>query len=290
MLVIITFMRCDQKNITRFQKKILAWYTKNKRDLPWRNLPFDPTLQQRDPYKILVSEVMLQQTQVGRVIPKYSAWMEKFPDVKSLASASQRDVLLYWSGLGYNRRALHLQKAAKMLCDEYNGVWPRDKDSLKRLPGIGEYTARALLTFAFHQQVAVVDTNVRRVILTQFQISNFQFQMPSDNQMQQIADHMLPIGKAYEWNQALMDYAALELKSNKIPLRKQSSFKGSRRFYRGKLLKLLLAEKEVTWKKIEESLFSNPTPDDRVMVRAVVSEMEKEGFIRVNRTKISLRH
>lgn len=290
MLVIITFMRCDQKNITRFQKKILAWYTKNKRDLPWRNLPFDPTLQQRDPYKILVSEVMLQQTQVGRVIPKYSAWMEKFPDVKSLASASQRDVLLYWSGLGYNRRALHLQKAAKMLCDEYNGVWPRDKDSLKRLPGIGEYTARALLTFAFHQQVAVVDTNVRRVILTQFQISNFQFQMPSDNQMQQIADHMLPNGKAYEWNQALMDYAALELKSNKIPLRKQSSFKGSRRFYRGKLLKLLLAEKEVTWKKIEESLFSNPTPDDRVMVRAVVSEMEKEGFIRVNRTKISLRH
>ncbi|MEN9407492.1 MAG: hypothetical protein RLZZ455_708 [Candidatus Parcubacteria bacterium] len=290
MLVIIIFMQCDQKNITRFQKKILAWYTKNKRDLPWRNLPFDLTLQQRDPYKILVSEVMLQQTQVGRVIPKYSAWMEKFPDVTSLATASQRDVLSCWSGLGYNRRALSLQKAAKMLCDEYNGVWPREKELLKKLPGVGEYTARALLTFAFHQQVAVVDTNVRRVILTQFQISNSQFQMLSDNQMQQIADHMLPIGKAYEWNQALMDYAALELKSNKIPLRKQSSFKGSRRFYRGKLLKLLLAEKEVTWKKIEESLFSNPTPDDRVMVHTVVSEMEKEGFVRVNKAKISLRN
>lgn len=288
MVVIITSMQFDQKNITRFQKKILAWYAKNKRDLPWRNFPFDSTLQQRDPYKILVSEVMLQQTQVGRVIPKYSAWIEKFPDAKSLAVASQRDVLSYWSGLGYNRRALHLQKAAKVLCDEYSGVWPRDKEVLKKFPGVGEYTARALLAFAFHQQVAVVDTNVRKVILLEF--CKGTKETKGAKEIQQMADQLLPRGRARDWNQALMDYAAIELKSSKVPLKKQSSFKGSRRFYRGKLLKLLLAEKVVTRTTIEELLVHNPTPEERVMVREVVSEMEKEGFVRVNKTKISLQH
>ena len=99
--------------IKHFQDKILHWYSQNKRDLPWRRVPFDTRYAQRDPYKILVSEVMLQQTQVQRVIPKYEAWLKRFPDVQSLAEASTAEVLQYWSGLGYNRRALYLRECAR---------------------------------------------------------------------------------------------------------------------------------------------------------------------------------
>ena len=146
--------------VKKFQQKILDWYEKNKRDLPWRRT--------RDPYKIWISEIMLQQTQVSRVIPKYEAWLEKFPTVASLAKAKTADVLAMWSGLGYNRRALNLKKTAERVVNEFGGKFPRDEKLLRSLPGIGEYTAGALLCFAFDEQIAVVDTNIRKVILTQF--------------------------------------------------------------------------------------------------------------------------
>ena len=155
----------SESKVRSFQKKILFWYEKNKRELPWRELLFDVTLQQRDPYKILVSEVMAQQTQIARVIPKYHAWLTRFPTLQSLAEAPTREVLLYWSGLGYNRRALNLQKAAQVIVREYQGEFPRSVETLRKLPGIGQYTASAIACFAFNEQIAVIDTNVRKVIL-----------------------------------------------------------------------------------------------------------------------------
>jgi len=132
------------------EELLLAWYDRNKRDLPWRNTT--------DPYAILVSEVMLQQTQVERVVPRYLAWLERWPTVRALASASGGDVIREWQGLGYNRRALSLQRAAAVVAAD---GWPED---LRSLPGVGPYTAAAVASFAWDRQEAAIDTNVRRVL------------------------------------------------------------------------------------------------------------------------------
>ena len=152
--------RLSPADLKTFQATILSWYAQNKRNLPWRTTS--------DPYAILVSEVMSQQTQIARVVPKYLSWMEAFPTVASLAQASVGSVLMYWSGLGYNRRALNLQKAAQTIVNSYNGGWPTSPQDLEKLPGIGKYTASAVACFAFNAQIPVIDTNVRKVILVEF--------------------------------------------------------------------------------------------------------------------------
>jgi A/G-specific adenine glycosylase len=264
------------QQIKQFQKKILDWYQVNKRDLPWR--------QGRDPYRILISEVMLQQTQVSRVIPKYEAWLAAFPTVHDLASASVSSILVYWTGLGYNRRALNLKRTAEIIVRDYSGVFPQTESELLKLPGIGQYTARALLCFAFNQQIAVVDTNVRRVILTQFQISNVKFQI-SNKEIQSIADYLLPYGFAYDWNQALMDYAGSVLKKEKIAIPKQSKFIGSHRYYRGQVLKTLLEKKRVSLRELG-ALIRKDYEDK--WLEGLVGELKDEGFVAVEEDIISL--
>jgi A/G-specific adenine glycosylase len=253
-----------QKDVKKFQKEILSWYKKNKRDLSWRK--------SRDPYKILVSEIMLQQTQVSRVLPKYEAWLNAFPTVKELANAKMSEVLRVWSGLGYNRRALYLQKCAQTVIEKYGGKFPKTNEALKTLPGIGEYTAAAVSCFAYNQQVAVVDTNVRKVILIHFQKY---VAKDTKQQMQTIAQELLPNGKAYEWNQALMDYSSATLKKEKIPVVKQTRFKGSNRYYRGQIIKLLLEKKEVKGEALTE-LFHK----DEAFISRVVQGLEKDGMVK----------
>lgn len=260
------------KKIQALQHKILAWYTTNKRNFPWR--------MSRDPYKILVSEIMLQQTQVQRVIPRYEAWFKTFPDVSVLAHASTTDVLRLWSGLGYNRRALYLQKCAHAVVKEYNGQFPQDEEYLRKLPGIGEYTARALLCFAFDQQVAVVDTNVRKVIAITF----FNGKPPSQKIVQDIAEKLLPKGKAYEWNQALMDYAATVLKAHKVPVAKQSKFLGSHRYYRGQIIKILLAKQIVSVQDLQETLVLDTT-----LLQTILQGLIKDEFLIQKKDIITLK-
>lgn len=284
--------KLSSQEIKKFQNYIFDWYSENKRDLPWRNVPFDIYVQARDPYQILISEVMLQQTQVSRVIPKYTAWLEALPTVESLAKARVADVLRLWSGLGYNRRALNLKKVAEIIIMQYAGKFPQTEKQLLALPGIGQYTARALLCFAFNQQVAVVDTNVRRVILTQFQNlihsassgQDFKSQM-SNNEMQVIADQLLPIGKAYEWNQALMDYASHVLQKEKILIPKQSKFIGSHRYYRGQVLKTLVEKKRVSIEELGE-LIKKDYED--AWLQSLISELRDEGFIMVEKNVVYL--
>jgi len=158
--------RLSPQKIKQFQQHILDWYAQHKRDLPWREVPVGTSLEQKA-YRVLVSEVMSQQTQIGRVVPKYEAWLEAFPTVQDLAEAQVGEILRLWSGMGYNRRALNLKKTAEVIVRDYDGKFPQDEKELLKLPGIGEYTARALLCFAFDKQVAVVDTNVRKVILVE---------------------------------------------------------------------------------------------------------------------------
>lgn len=307
------------KEVTLFQKEILDWYTKHQRNLPWRRVPYDTHLKQRDPYKILVSEVMLQQTQVQRVIPKYEAWLKAFPTLQDLADASTRDVLLHWSGLGYNRRALYLQKLAQTLVNQqpsprpfHKGrgrinkssiYWPKTEKELRQLPGIGEYTARALLCFAFDQQVAVVDTNVRKVIWVKFFSERAKrVEEPStssgrkeseqvritNKEIQEIADHLLPPGKAYEWNQALMDYAASMLKEHKIPIPRQSRFRDSDRYFRGQILRRLLDTHAQTEKELMGFFYLKSTPITKDRLQKILMTMEKDKFIVVKKEEILL--
>ena len=256
----------------RLQKEILSWYTGHKRDLPWRKT--------RDPYRILISEIMLQQTQVARVTPKYQAWLQAFPTVEALASAKTSDVLRLWSGLGYNRRALNLQKAALVISKEYKGIWSKEIRELKKLPGIGEYTARAILCFAFDEQVAVVDTNVRKVIVTKVVKGTL-----APKEIQEIADQLLPKGKAYEWNQALMDYSAAMLKKEKISIPKQSRFIGSNRYYRGKIIKALL---EISIMKRGELQKLVGLENKEALFTQLLLDLTKEGFIRMKEDTVHL--
>jgi A/G-specific adenine glycosylase len=170
---------------------ILAWYEARRRDLPWRRT--------RDPYRILVSEVMLQQTQVARVVPFYEAFLARFPTAAALAAAPAADVLARWSGLGYNRRALALRAAARAVVRD---GWPRDAAGLRALPGVGPYTAAAVASFAFGEQVAAVDTNVRRVI------ERIDGRVRPPSALARRAAELLPPGRAADWNQALMELGA----------------------------------------------------------------------------------
>jgi A/G-specific adenine glycosylase len=179
---------------------LLAWFSAAGRDLPWRRT--------RDPYRIMVSEIMLQQTQVDRVIPKYHAFLEAFPTLAALASAPTADVIRGWSGLGYNRRAVNMQRTARAVLDEHGGRFPRDVAALLRLPGIGPYTAGAIACFAFEQDVSFMDTNIRRVIQRLF-VGPEAIAATSEARLRELAAAAVPPGQGWAWNQAIMELGAL---------------------------------------------------------------------------------
>lgn len=181
-------------------KLLLAWYRAGHRPLPWRST--------RDPYRIWVSEIMLQQTQVETVIPYYRRWLRRFPTVRALASAPERQVLALWEGLGYYSRARNLHKAAQVVVDQYEGRLPRTVEGLLALPGIGPYTAAAIASLAFGVDAAVVDGNVKRVFARLF---NFQEDVKSprgEKQLWEWAQSLLPPGQASDYNQAIMELGA----------------------------------------------------------------------------------
>lgn len=238
--------------------------------LPWR--------QTHNPYQILVSELMLQQTQVVRVVQKYEAFIKKWPTVQSLAKASLGEVLLAWQGLGYNRRAKFLYMCAKAIVHEYGGVFPTDKRTLETLPGIGPYTAGAICTFAYNQPVVLIETNVRRVFLHHFFTHEHSV---SDTAIFPMIERTLPVDNSREWYAALMDYGA-HLK-NTIPnpnvrskaYVKQSKFEGSDRQIRGAILKLFVDHNRLTQKKVNGLL-----PDFAVQrVADQLTKLHVEGFL-----------
>lgn len=268
-------MELSSSSIQRFQTKIFSWYTHNKRDLPWRRT--------RDPYAIFVSEVMSQQTQLSRVVPKYEAWLNMFPTLHDLASSSKPDVLRVWSGLGYNSRGLRLREAAQTLEANHQGIFPRAVDELRKLPGVGLYTASAIACFAFDAQIPVVDTNIRKVITHEF----FDGQLQSEKIIHEVALLILPKGKAYDWNQALMDYSASVLKDKKIPVPKQSHFLSSDRYYRGQIIKLLLDAKKMSMSGFYD-YFLEHNPIDPLRFEEIVKKMMKENLIREVKGRFSL--
>lgn len=230
--------------------RVFSWISPRLRQLPWRN--------ERDPWKILVSEVMLQQTSVHRVLGKWEAFVEEYPTVHECARAELGDILRLWQGLGYPRRARNLHAAARVIVSDHGGRVPDSIDALVALPGIGPYTARAVVAFAFEGDAAVVDTNVQRVLRRLVGDSI------AARATQEMADELLPDGESWLWNQALMDLGATVCKPrpqcDQCPLvdvcrwqgigpdpaekpasARQAGFEGSDRQARGRLMKALVS-------------------------------------------------
>jgi A/G-specific adenine glycosylase len=185
----------------RFQQRLLRWYARHRRDLPWRKTS--------DPYKILVSEVMLQQTQVDRVIPKYKEFLRKYPTVEELASASVRDVEATWRPLGYNIRPVRLHAIAHEAIRRHGGKIPDSLEELQALKGIGRYTAGAVMSFAFRKDAPILDTNVRRLLDRVFVGRGAYRGTRGVKQLWDLSAALIPRGKGYDFNQAMMDFGAL---------------------------------------------------------------------------------
>jgi len=189
-----------RRAILEFQRRLLRWYRTHGRDLPWRRT--------RAPYRVLVSEVMLQQTQVERVIPKYRQFLRRYPTLRALARADAGDVRRLWYPLGYNARPFRLHSIARESVARYGGRLPDSAEALRALPGIGRYTAGAILAFAFGRDAAVLDTNVRRVLGRVFLGPRRTARVRGDKTLWDLAEALVPPGRAYDFNQALMDFGA----------------------------------------------------------------------------------
>lgn len=181
----------------RIAAPLLSWYEKHARRLPWRDQP--------TPYRVWISEIMLQQTRVETVLPYFERWMERFPTLQSLAAAPEQDVLHAWEGLGYYSRARNLHRAAQLLVREHGGQIPSDPDHLQRLPGIGRYTAGAIASIAFGQDAPALDANIRRVLARVFHMDLPARSPEGERRLWQLARDSLPPGRAGDFNQALMD-------------------------------------------------------------------------------------
>jgi A/G-specific adenine glycosylase len=190
----------DQPARRRFQRRLLAWYARHGRDLPWRRT--------REPYRVLVSEIMLQQTQVDRVVPKYHEFLARYPTFEDLARARAPEVTKAWRPLGYYRRATNLHGIARETVARYDGRLPEDGAALRSMRGIGRYTAGAILAFAHSQDAAMVDTNVRRVLGRVFLGPRRLKGLRGTKPIWDLAESLVPAGRAYDYNQALMDFGA----------------------------------------------------------------------------------
>lgn len=252
----------------QFQKTVLGYYKKHGRSLPWRASP--------TPYHVLVSKIMLQQTQVDRVVPKYNVFIKQFPYFSALAKAPLAGVLKAWSGLGYNRRAVALTKIAKEVVKKYKGALPDDAEKLDALPGIGPATAATIVTYAFNRVAPFIETNVRTVYIHFF----FPKKKKVDDAMLwplivKTLDHTNP----RRWFNALMDYGVKLKKEHNNPARRsahhtrQSRFEGSNRQMRGQIVRLLLGNPRLTSQKISMVL-NRP----REIIEKTLTALVQEGL------------
>ncbi len=263
--------------VAGFRRQVWAWYrTYGRHNLPWRLT--------RDPYRILVSEVMLQQTQVVRVLPKYAEFLQAFPSVSSLARAPLPKLLKVWQGLGYNRRALNLRKLAQVVVEEYDGRLPKRVAELEQLPGVGPYTARAVATLAFNQPLPLVETNIRKVLLHQF--FSKRRRVP-DSEVAAVAEALLDKRQPREWNLGLMDYGAAHFTARRSNPNRRSAhyatqpiFKNSRRFVRGRVVawfseygggSLAALRQHLTRRGLPAGLFEH--------LPEILVDLEQEGFV-----------
>ena len=259
----------SERQIGDFRQKIYEYYAGHGREIPLEEID--------NPYAVFVSEIMLQQTQTERVLKKYTPFLHRFPDFRSLAAADTAGLLKEWSGLGYNRRALGMREAAVLVMTEYGGMLPDTFEDLLRLPGVGPATAGEISAFAFSRPVVFIETNIRRVFINEF------FEPESlvhDREIFPLISETLDRGNPRRWYYALMDYGSMLASKISNPNRRsshysrQTTFEGSNRQLRGKISKTLVAGREITERELADTLGS---PYERV--EACLSALEREGFL-----------
>lgn len=267
-----------------------------RHNLPWR--------ENQSPYYVLVSEVMLQQTQVDRVVPFFEIWMKQFPNIEKLAKAKQVDVLKVWKGLGYNSRALRLQKCAQIVVTDYNGIIPADYKKLLGLSGIGPYTAAAVMNFAYDSWIPLIETNIRRVFIHHFFEGKSNI---SDSEIMELVRDIPYVESPRIWTAALMDYGAslpkiIKHNPNKQSKHysRQSKFSGSDRQIRGMILEILLEKRNgkmlqsLLFKKLFKLYYSlekgNPEfQDEQQRYKNIITKLITEGFIVKEKKSIILK-
>ncbi len=264
--------------VRKFREMIYGYYREHGRTMPWRLT--------HNPYHILVSEIMLQQTQVQRVLEKYASFLDAFPDFPALARAPLSEVLAAWQGLGYNRRAIALCRISRMVLDDFNGVLPSSVDSLMTFPGIGNATASAIAAFAFLTPAVFVETNIRRVYIHFFFDDRDHVR---DAEILPLVETTLDVSNPREWYYGVMDYGVLLRKNLENPNRrsahyqKQSPFEGSNRQIRGIILKALIRQPHVTEREIARQL-----QVDTTTLKKNLLQLQKEGFIKKLRGEIAI--
>ena len=261
--------------ISLFQSQILKWYKKNKRDnLPWRFTPQRPI----GAYEILISEIMLQQTQVPRVLDMFPKFLAAFPTTRHLAEAPLDTVLKEWQGMGYNRRALYLKRSTQEVMKKFGGHIPSDTTLLETLPGIGPYTSGAISCFAFNMPAVFLDTNIRKFFIHYFFPHGRDNKKISDADILPIAERLLYKKNPRIWNYALMDYGALilsrkpELLSRAKNYHKQSPFLGSSRFFRSQIIQYLLKHKQAPFDELQKISPYN--------IKPILASLCREGLIK----------
>lgn len=261
-----------QKKIHDFQNKVWGYYrVYGRHDMLWRKTT--------NPYRIVVSEIMLQQTQVDRVTPKYKEFIKAFPNFTVLVRAPLADVLSAWQGLGYNRRALFLKKLSEVVVEKYKGKLPSDPELLHTLPGIGKATAGSIAAFAFNHPSVFIETNIRRVFIHFFFPKS---KKVNDDAIMKLVTQTVDQKNPREWYLALMDYGTmLAAREKENPNRKsahykkQSKFHGSDRQVRGKIVALLVKKKSLTARAAAQQ-----TNEPIERIEKIFSQLEKEGFVR----------
>jgi A/G-specific adenine glycosylase len=269
----------SRRSVSHFRKMIYGHYLREGRSLPWRKT--------RNPYRILVSEVMLQQTQVGRVLDKYRLFIKTFPDFASLANAPLADVLRTWQGLGYNRRAVALKKAAEAVMSEFQGKLPLSAEALVRLPGIGKYSAAAIYTFTTNSPSLFIETNIRRVYIHFFFRDR---RGVSDEEILPVLAGTLDKKNPRDWYYALMDHGVKLIAEVENPnrrssrYRRQSPFEGSARQMRGAILRILTDSPGMTRAQLERSTSGYAGDIDRLLL-----ELVREGFLEKKGKRFGIR-
>lgn len=270
--------RLTPARVAKFRREIYRHYALHRRRLPWRRA--------RDPYRILVSEIMLQQTQVGRVREKYPAFIKAFPDFYSLARAPLRKILRAWQGMGYNRRALSLKRIAQRVVSERGGKLPADLELLQSLPGIGYNTASSIAAFAFNAPVVFIETNVRTVFIHFFFTHRSSV---ADAQVLPLVRQTLDRRNPREWYNALMDYGTMLKEKHGNPGRRsvhyrpQSRFEGSRRQVRGMIIRAFIRHGTLTGEALAARLGV-----DAEMLRLALRELLRDGLVRETRGRYAI--
>ena len=261
-----------------FREKVYRYYHEHGRRLPWRETS--------DPYRITVSEFMLQQTQVDRVLNKYPAFIKRFPAFQMLANAELRDVIAAWQGLGYNRRAKMLHDTAKTVMEQFEGTLPEDPETLRSLPGIGAATSCEIAAFAFNHPVVFIETNIRSVFIHEFFSDNTEVH---DRDIMPLIEQALDRDKPREWYYALMDYGVMIKREHGNPSRRsrhhqrQSRFDGSDRQIRGAILRMLTDRQELP---ISVILYELDAEEARI--REILTRLAEEGMVEIRGETVSI--